>query len=206
MAIQVRVRNFQSIEDATISIDGFTVITGSNNGGKSALMRAVRGVFTNAPSGPLVRRGTAHLTVDLDLGDGNTITWIKGWNKPDQKGGTVNRYMLNGKELDNVGRGCPEEVLNLGIHSLQAGAEKALWPQIADQFTGTLFLVGSPGSVTAEAIADVERVGKLANALKMAESDQRAVASVLKLRRKDEEALGKEIHLYDSLPMVADNV
>jgi len=206
MAIQVRVRNFQSIEDATISIDGFTVITGSNNGGKSALMRAVRGVFTNAPPGPLVRRGTAHLTVDLDLGDGNTITWVKGWNKPDQKGGTVNRYILNGKELDNVGRGCPEEVLALGIHPIQAGTEKALWPQIADQFTGTLFLVGSPGSVTAEAIADVERVGRLANAMKMAETDQRSVASLLKVRRRDAEALGKEIHLYDSLPMVEDNV
>ena len=36
MPLKVRVRNFQSIEDATLVIDGLTVVTGTNNAGKSA--------------------------------------------------------------------------------------------------------------------------------------------------------------------------
>jgi len=197
MAITVRVRNLQSVEDATVVLDGFTVITGPNNSGKTALLRAIRGVFTNAPPGALVRHGAEHLTVDIDFGDGNIVKW--------EKGAKVNRYTVNGKLLDNVGRGCPPEVEALGIRSIAAGTDR-IWPQIADQFHGTLFLIGSPGSSIAEAIADVDRVGKLSAALKLAESDRRGIASTLKVRRKDQTALGDELATFDGLDTVATSV
>lgn len=189
----VRVRNLQSIEDVTVVIDGFTVITGPNNSGKSALMRAIRGVFNNAPAGPLVRHGASHLTVDLDLGDGNTVKW--------EKGPKINQYTLNGKVLENVGRGCPPEVLALGVQPMRAGAD-TLWPQIADQFRGVLFLIGSPGSAVAEAVADVERVGKLTSALKLAESDRRSATTTLAVRRKDVEILTEQFGEFAGLEEV----
>lgn len=206
MPITVRVRNFQSIEDATVVIDGFTVVSGPNNSGKTALMRAIRGVFTNAPPGPLVRHGTAYLRVDIDFGDGNTVTWKKGWQKPDQKGGTVNEYTVNGKKLGTkVGRGCPDEVMALGMRFIDAGTER-LWPQVADQFKGVLFLVDSPGSVVAEAIADVDRVGKLSTAMKLSEKDRRAVLSTLKVRRKDVQDVEDEIETFKGFDDVVDAV
>lgn len=192
MAWTVRVRNFQSIEDATIVIDGLVVITGPNNSGKTALMRAIRGVFTNAPAGPLVRRGASHLTVDIDFGDGNTVRW--------EKGDKVNKYTLNGHPLENVGRGCPQEVLALGVQPIHAGTE-TVWPQIADQFK-VLFLIGSPGSAVAEAVADVERVGKLNSALRLAESDRRSATSTLAVRRSDETTLIAQVAAYETLPQV----
>lgn len=164
----------------------------------TALIRAIRGVFTNAPAGPLVRHGTNYLTVEITFDEGTTIKWEKGWEKPGQKGATVNRYTLNGKPLSNVGRGCPPEVLALGVHSLKAGTD-TLWPQIADQFRGVLFLVGSPGSATAEAIADVDRVGRLSTALKLAESERRSVNSTLRVRQKDEQTFVAELETYDGL-------
>jgi len=181
-----------------VVIDGFTVVTGPNNSGKTALQRAIRGVFTNAPAGPLVRHGAEHLTVEIDFGDGNTVKWEKGWTKPNQKGSTVNRYTLNGVELSNVGRGCPPEVAALGVQSIRAGTQ-TVWPQVADQFSGVLFLVGSPGSAVAEAVADVDRVGRLGTAQKLAESDQRSTLSTLKVRRTDEKALEKALKHYDGL-------
>ena len=205
MPITVRVREFQSIEDATVVLDGFTVITGANNSGKTALVRAIRGVFTNAPAGPLVRHGAAHLTVEIDFQDGNTVKWEKGWEKPGQKGKTVNRYTVNGQVLPSVGRGCPPEVLELGIRSIRAGTD-TLWPQIADQFRGVLFLVGSPGSATAEAIANVERVGVLTAALKLCESDQRKARSKLGVRREDETQLVDELGRFDGLDIVEELV
>lgn len=205
MPITVRVQNFQSIKDATVVIDGFTVVTGPNNSGKTALMRAVRGVFTNPPAGALVRHGTAHLKVSLEFDDGNVVLWEKGWEKPNQKGKTVNRYTLNGKVLPSVGRGCPEEVLALGVNPIQAGSEN-VWPQIADQFKGVLFLVGSPGSVTAEAIANVDKVGKLSEALKLSEKSRRQVTSKLNVRREDEATYVSEVESFDGLDAVADLV
>lgn len=185
MSIEARVQNFQSIKDATVVLDGFTVVTGQNNSGKSAFVRAIKGVFTNAAPGPLVRHGEAHLTVTLRFDDGSTVKWEKGWEKPGQKGGTVNRYTINGKVYDKVGSSPPEELYQLlQVGPVEVGTQK-LWPQIADQFDGVLFLVGSTGSNIAEAVADVERVGKINSALRLAESDNRSTRSKLKVRRED---------------------
>ncbi len=193
MSVHVRIQNFQSIEDASIEVDGFTVVTGPNNSGKSALMRAIRGVFTNAPAGALVRHGTSHLTVDLAFEDG-VVRW--------EKGKKLNRYTVNGKVLDNVGRGVPSEVAEMGLQEIKAASDR-LWPQIAEQFGGVLFLVDRPGSVVAEALSDVERVGKLSDALRLSESDRRSTTSELKIRRKDALELAEEEAAFEGLDEVA---
>jgi energy-coupling factor transporter ATP-binding protein EcfA2 len=148
MAVTVRVKNFQSIKDAELKISGLTVITGPNNSGKTAFLRAIRGLFTNAPSGPLVRQGEQNLSVYMMFDDGNSVFWEKG---------KVNQYTVNGKTLSSVGRGVPPEVEALGVREISAGSEK-IWPQVARQFDGTLFLVDRPGATMAEALSDVERV------------------------------------------------
>ncbi len=205
MAVKVRVQNFQSIEDETVVIDGMTVVTGTNNCGKTSLMRAIRGVFTNAPAGPLVRHGTAYLTVTITFGDGTEVEWKKGWSKPNRKGKAVNAYAINGKELNNVGRGVPPEVEALGVREVSASSDR-LWPQIAQQFAGTLFLVNRPGSAVAEALSDVERVGKLTSALKASEKDRRAVVSELKVRRADVVSHKGRVATYDGLDGVGSEV
>lgn len=205
MAVKVRVQNFQSIEDATVTIDGLTIITGTNNSGKTAFMRAIRGVFTNAPAGPFVRHGCAHLTVTLIFDDGTSIKWEKGWEKPEQKGKTVNQYTINGKLIATVGRGVPPEVESLGVREISAASDR-VWPQIADQFTGSLFLVNRPGSAIAEALSDVERVGKLSSALKASEKDRRSANGELKIRRKDVLAHTLSVEHFDGLDPVGTHI
>jgi exonuclease SbcC len=198
MAVRIRVKNFQSIESAEVIIDGLTAITGANNSGKTSLMRAIRGVFTNAPAGPLVRHGAAFLSVELVFDDGTTILWEKGWEKPGRKGKGVNRYAINGVWISGVGRGVPPEIENLGVRSVPAASER-IWPQFAKQFDGTLFLVNRPGAVVAESLSDVDKVGKLTGALKLSERDRRSVTSELKIRRKDILDLEVEVKGYDGL-------
>jgi hypothetical protein len=203
--VRVRIQNFQSIEDCTVVIDGLTVITGPNNSGKTSIMRAIRGVFTNPPAGPLVRHGAAHLTVTLTFDDGTVIVWEKGWEKPDGKGKSINRYVLNGKELPNVGRGVPPEIESLGVREIQAASDK-VWPQIAQQFDGTLFLINRPGSAVAEALSDVEKVGRLTKALKAADKDRRSAESELRVRRKDKMKAQDEVDAYAGLDQVIGQV
>lgn len=197
MPVTVRIRNVQSIRDATLRVEGFTVVTGPNNSGKTASQRAVRGVFTNASPGPLVRHGESHLTVDLTFGDGRTVKW--------EKGEKVNRYTVDGKVLSTVGRGAPAEVAALGVGEVKAGSDR-LWPQIAEQFGGVLFLVDRPGSVIAEALSDVDKVGRFTEALRLAESDRRSVGAELKVRRADLLAAEQELAGFDALPNAASQV
>lgn len=197
MPVTVRIRNVQSIRDATLRVEGFTVVTGPNNSGKTASQRAVRGVFTNASPGPLVRHGESHLTVDLTFGDGRTVKW--------EKGEKVNRYTVDGKVLSTVGRGVPPEVTALGVGEVKAGSDR-LWPQIAEQFGGVLFLVDRPGSVVAEALSDVDKVGRFTEALRLAESDRRTVGAELKVRRADVLTAEQELARFDALPTVTSQV
>jgi DNA repair exonuclease SbcCD ATPase subunit len=196
--VTIKVKNVQSIEDATIVVDGFTTITGTNNSGKTAVMRAIKGVFTNPPASPLLRHGCAYFTVSIEFGDGTTVVWEKGWEKPDQKGKTINRYRVNGVLIESVGSGVPPEVEALGVRSINAASD-SVWPQIAEQFDGTLFLVNKSGASVAEALSDVEKVGKLTSALKLSERDKRSCESELKIRRKDLAAKRAELSKYDGL-------
>lgn len=190
MSLRVRVRNFQSIADDTIEIDGFTVITGTNNTGKSALMRAIKGGFTNPPPS-FVRKGASHATVEYWFEDGTYLKW--------EKGPKINRYTLNGKVFNKVGAGVvPEEIQVLGMDSVMVGG-KPIWPQFADQFTGPLFLLDRPGSAIADAVADVERIQKLNKALKASESDRRSTLADLKIRRRDLKEIEFKLQRFDGL-------
>lgn len=195
--VRVRVRDFQSVEDAEIVVDGFTVVTGQNNSGKTAVMRAVQGVFTNPPGNAFVRRGADQFTVEVDFGGGDTVVWEKGAKvKP--------RYTVRGKAIAS-GRAVPDEVLSLGIRPVQAGTG-TVWPQFAPQFTGQVFLLDLPGSALAEAVADVERVGQLTRALRFAESDKRSSSDALKLRKQDASNLRDEFGRFAGLDDVAEAV
>ena len=187
--MKVRVRDFQSIKDVEIEVDGFTVITGPNNSGKTALIRALRGAFQNTAGTGFVRHGEDACRVEVDMGDAS-FAWEKGHKiKP--------TYEVGGKSL-NPGRDIPEEISDLGVKPVVAGGRE-IWPQIANQFNGQVFLVDQPGSVLAEAVADVERVGKLNRALKAAEKDKRAASSELKVRKKDLKTYEEELETFDGV-------
>ena len=183
--MKVRIQNFQSIADSSIEIDGFTVISGPNNCGKSVVIRAIEGVFSNKSGHSFVRHGAEHCTVTLEV-NGRTVIW--------KKGKKVNQYVIDGKLYDKVGSNPPAELLDLKIGPIKTGGHE-IWPQIAPQFTGQVFLLDQPGSVVAEAIADVERVGVLNKALKLCEADKRLNTSTLKIRRQDlNESVGGLTH------------
>lgn len=195
--MKVRVQNFQSIKDATVEIDGFTVITGRNNSGKSAFMRAIRAAFQNPRGTSYIRRGADKCTVEIDFGDGNTLKWEKGRKRSDKP-----VYVINGGEPIYPGQGVPDEVMALGVRPIDVGRDQ-VWPQFAPQFTGQLFLVNQPGSALAEAISDVDRVSQLNQALRLAESDKRATHAEIKVRAADELTQVADLAKFDGLDDLA---
>lgn len=192
--VTLRFKNFQSIASGEVEVDGLTVLAGPSNSGKTAVVRAYRGVFENSSARALVRRGEKSLEVEITYDDGQSILWRKG------KG--VNEYVLNGEKTISGGQTCPDEVRALGgTYPIQAGTS-TVWPQIASQEEGMLFLTHLPGSALADAISDVERVGTLNRALKSAEKDRRAAESKLKVRRKDLEEVKEDVAFFSGLSLV----
>lgn len=194
MAFTVRVQNFQSLLDVTLDVDGFTVVTGSNNSGKSALLRAIRGAFQNTRGTSFIRHGTTKSVVTVDFGGGDSVVWEKGKGAGDKPTFTVGP---KGTPL-HPGSAVPDEVRALGVRPITAGGRE-IWPQFAPQFTGQVFLLDQPGSVLAEAVSDVARVTQLNEALRFAESDRRAAASELRVRLSDKAGLEAEAAKFDKL-------
>lgn len=195
--MKIRLKNFQSVSDSEIEIKGLTVITGQNNAGKSALVRALSGVFSNDLGNSYVRYGQDKFTVDVTFDDGHHVVWEKGPKiKP--------TYIVDGYTI-HPGKGVPDEVVALGVRPIMVGAN-AVWPQLAPQFSGQLFLVDQPGSIVAEAVADVEKVSNLTQALRLAESDKRNNVSLLKTRRQDKEDLTTEVKRYSEVDTISQHL
>jgi DNA repair ATPase RecN len=193
VGFDLHIRDFQSIEEANLRIEGFTVIYGTNNTGKTAAIRALRGVFSNTPGHRFVRQGKDKTVVKVVFDDGNEVLWEKG-----EKVSPL--YVVNGKEI-SPGKAVPDEVLELGLKRINVGQRK-LWPQFASQFGGRLFLLDQTGAVMAEAMADVERVGALNEALRLSERERKSTASTLKVRRQDRVQLERELEHFEALDEV----
>lgn len=200
MSFRLEIRNFQSIAKADLEVQGFTVVTGPNDVGKSAVVRAVRGLFTNSagPGDSYRRKDTKTLSVLLQFEDGNEVIWTR-------TKGTPATYEINGNSI-RPGKGTPTELDGFGIKSLSIGSGKPVWPQMAEQFEGQVFLLNKTGSVVAEAVADVETVGKLTLALKSAESDLRGNAKEVKIRRSDLTRLEADSLRFEGLDEVVELV
>ena len=181
MTVKIEIKNFQSIEHAELEIDGLTVLTGTNNAGKTAVVRAFNAVFTNPSlSENIVRVGASMAEVNLDFGDAKI-----GWAKGKEKGKSINRYKIDDRVYDNVDRGAIEEVFEYGVRSVECGKEE-FWPQIALQQDPVSFLLGRSGSLVAEAVvSDIERVATLNTILSLAEKDKREVKAEIKIRTED---------------------
>ncbi len=193
MPFTVHVENFQSLSDVTVVVDGFTVVTGTNNTGKSALMRAIRGAFQNARGTSYIRHGQTKSVVEITFGDGRKLRWEKG-NRPSDKP----TYIIDGGNPIHPGQAVPDEVRALGVKPITVGGRE-VWPQFAPQFTGQIFLLDQPGSILAEAVSDVNHVAQLNEALRFAESDKRSASAELKIRLADQVVLETAVKKYDGL-------
>jgi DNA repair ATPase RecN len=208
MPFIVHVEDFQSLADVTVEVAGFTVITGTNNAGKTALMRAIRGAFQNTRGTSFIRRGKTKAVVEITFDgnlhpdgksvshgkdDGRKLRWEKGKSAGDKP-----TYVIDGGNPIYPGQAVPDEVRALGVKPITVGGRE-IWPQFAPQFNGQIFLLDQPGSVLAEAVSDVNHVAQLNEALRLAESDKRSAASELKIRLAEQGNLEIAAKRFDGL-------
>jgi hypothetical protein len=197
---EVEVRNFQSIEHATIRIEGFTAIVGRSNIGKSALVRAVKAALTGATGTAFVRHGDlcARRTKDSKTCKCQASVRIQreGFDLLWEKGDAVNRYVFNGTVYDSVERGTPS-FLQEGYALIKVGDSKELL-QVCDQFD-PIYLLNQTGGVIADVLSDVAHLDRMNVAMRLVEKDRKEATSTRKVREQDITTLTGQVVLYDGL-------
>ena len=111
--ISLKLENFQGHKDSSLIIDGFTVLIGKSNGGKSSIRRAIGSVLFNDWDKSFVRSGTESTKISLSDGT-NTIIQTK----------PKNSYEVNGNVYPKIGTAVPDEFAPLGIKKLEADGTK----------------------------------------------------------------------------------
>lgn len=205
--IDVEVRNFQSIEKASFQIDGFTVVVGRSNIGKSALVRAVKAALTGASAASFVRHGSACLRRSKQAKTCKCQTSVhlrsEGFDLLWEKGDAINRYTFNGVVYDKAERGTPT-FLTPQFSSVQVGSGQQLL-QVADQFT-PIFLLDQSGGTVADVLSDVARLDRINAAMRLSEKDRRDKNATRKVREKDIQTLETRLQVYDGLDIVLADV
>lgn len=198
--VRVEVKNFQSIEQEVIEIDGFSAVVGRSNIGKSAVVRAIKAALTGSSDDSYVRHGPLCLrlvkgtktckcscTVHI-IGPGLDLLW--------EKGDAVNRYVYNTVEHTVVGRGTPEFLAD-EFSLVKLGDEKELL-QVSDQFR-PIFILNRSGTVVADVLSDVAKLDQINVAARLAEKDRKEASATRKVREKDILELRGDLLKYDGL-------
>ena len=198
--LDVEIRNFQSIEKASFQIDGFTVVVGRSNIGKSALVRAIKAALTGASVSSFVRHGAGCLRRTKQAKTCKCFASVhlktEGFDLLWEKGDSLNRYTFNGVIYDKAERGTPD-FLQPVFAPVKVGDKQELL-QVSDQFS-PIFLLDQTGGAVADTLSDVARLDRINSAMRLAEKDRKEAVSTRKVREKDVVALRSKLTAYDGL-------
>jgi energy-coupling factor transporter ATP-binding protein EcfA2 len=178
MATEIFIKNFQSLKDVNFVIDGFTVVVGKNNIGKSAIVRAIDAALTNEAGDAFIRNGESKTEVRIKRKDID-IQWEKGDSasyKVKVGDGKLEPYT-------KLNRAIPKPLLEAGFDKIQI-EDKMVSPLIASQFE-PLFLLNKRGSVITEVLTALYDMDLISIADDLCQKDLKSQRSIIKTREKD---------------------
>lgn len=189
---RIEIRDFQSLSDVALDVDGLTVIVGATNAGKSAVVRALEAALFNRTGGGFVREGSTQASVRLGFDGGGLL-----WTKP-RKGGARYDLSVDGVNaiVTRVGKEMPEEIDALtGVREIECEGVRAKL-QIDAQFDEP-FLLASTGGQAAKLMARVCRLDVLVTAQVRARRDGERMRRDAESASERAEELGVRL---DALP------
>ena len=190
----VRIRNFQSIGDVELAIDGFTVVVGKSDIGKSAVIRSIDAALSNQSGDAFIRRGQTHTMVTINYRD-MAVEWKKG---------DTSSYKINGESFTRLNRAIPKPLLDAGFTKLEVGDQK-INPLVAPQFD-PLFLLDKPGSVITEVLSTLYKLNILSSADDKCQKELKLAKSLLKTRELDLAGLQEKLKSYKDFEGIKESI
>lgn len=189
---KIIIENFQSHKHTVIIPAGagqLTVIVGQSRQGKTAIFRALRWLFYNAPDGTdFIRWGANFARVTAEYADGTQVIRHR-------TSGSVNRYIIGnpGRQeqvYEGFGRGAvPLEVQQVtGVSPVEIGEGLTLNLNLAEQLDGPFL-----GNKSVSSTARAKVLGKLAGTEEVDLAGKQLGTDLFRWKR-DKEAHEKEIN------------
>lgn len=188
--MKIAVSNFQSLQKTSLEYDGFSVVTGESNKGKSALIRAAGGAIFGIPGDHYVRWGTSASAVGVRFDDTLTIKWQKV-PADKKRPGLETTLDVNGVAHTKLGKDHFGVLDDLGFLKISTAAGDIL-PQVAGQFDKA-FLLDVNETVVAEVFKVLGRGDVVTSARDSARKDLAKNKSELKVRESDLDASRKSV-------------
>jgi energy-coupling factor transporter ATP-binding protein EcfA2 len=163
---EISIKNFQNVADAKFSIDGFTVIVGKNNIGKSAIVRSINAALTNQTGDDFIRHGEKSTEVSIVRKDID-IRWKKGDSAS---------YVINKDEkhpYTKLNRAVPKPILDAGFRNIEVDDDLKINPLYASQFE-PVFLLNKPGPQVTEILSEVYDINVISRADDLCQKENRA--------------------------------
>jgi len=176
--LKLKVRNFQKIASVDLELDGFTVITGSSNRGKSALLRAMVAVFFGRPGDDFIRYGEDWCSVVCEHED-HRIDWYKS-----SKGQGPTTLIIDGTKYTKMGKdGHQVQTEKFGYKEVRV-RDKRLRPQVAAQHDPP-FLVAESDTIIADMFKALGRADVVTEAMTDCKKDVKQTVWKRDLRKND---------------------
>lgn len=190
--------NFQSHKYSELVFNGgMNVIIGPSDSGKSAIIRALKWVLYNEPSGDyFIRENENQCSVTIYISDGFILKRYRTRSK--------NGYSLtypNGEELtfEGIGNSVPNEIVEtIGIQKIQLDSDESASINIGEQLEGP-FLLSEKTSTRANAIGRLVGVNILDDAIKETVKDIKNINSKKKNLEESLDNINNELVNFNYL-------
>ena len=104
MSAHLNIKNFQSIQQASIIVDGFTILVGESSQGKSACLRAINAACNNKFKQGFLRYGADTMEIGVSYDDNPNVLVVRKTKKESPS------YELGDLVFQKLNRTLPQEI------------------------------------------------------------------------------------------------
>lgn len=203
----VRVKNYQSVNEADVPLGPLTVVVGDNTAGKSALLRAIESACFNETGVGFITYGESKTEVELTLSTDGAPTHCLLWRKKREGGATYDLWRYDPAELDvadkqhfsKLGAAVPPEVRKaLGVIEIDVDKTLTIVPQVHKQGEFAFLIDRSEGQA-ARALARMTKLDVVVEAQGLIRTDVRRVNAELKATNDNIEGYERQLQEFDGL-------
>ncbi len=202
---KITLENFQSHKYTEIDFtEGLNIIVGPSDTGKTAIIRGLKWVLYNEPSGDyFIREGENECRVEVEFNNGVKLKRIRSRSK--------NIYMLIGRDGEEVrfegfGTSVPQEIIDeIGIQKIYLDDLESTPINLGEQLDGA-FLLSERASVRASAIGRLIGVNIVDDALKISLRDLRTLTLDKNNKESNISKLKTELEDFEYLDQLNENL
>lgn len=148
MLQKIKIRNFQSLKDVTITLGKVTILKGASDVGKSAVLRALNAFFTNSFNVEYAHNGD--LPCGIAIQKNNHVAFGRRTTKGVE-------YKFDATVYSKTAKKCPQDILDfLGIHPYQVDVDMSVFFHLQMQYD-------SPFLMKESAITVAKIIGRISN-------------------------------------------